>query len=175
MKTKNTAIRVKAADLRSGFTIAELIVAMGIFVILISIATGSFIRVLRAQRTTVALLAANSNASLAMEQMSREIRTGGTFSTVNNELHFTNAKNETVTYRLNSATEKLERSTDGITFNELTADNVKVKDLSFVIFTGSIGNVYPPRITMIMRVGAAGTIFTDAVVNLQTTVSARVF
>lgn len=157
----------------SGFTIAELIVAMGVFLIIISIATGSFIQVLRTQRIIVSLLAANGNASLAMEQISREIRTGGVFSYVNGELHFTNSRNESVTYRLNSATEKLERSTGGITFNEITADNVKLKNLTFVLFTGAPGNAYPARVTIVMRVGAAGVPFADAIVNLQATVSAR--
>lgn len=160
--------------MRGGFTIAELIVSMGVFLILISIATGSFIQVLRTQRATVSLLAANANASLAMEQISREIRTGGVFSYVNNELHFTNSKNQQVIYRVNSATEKIERSIDGITFNEMTADNVKVKSLAFVLFTGAPGNQYPTRITINMRVGATGVPFSDAVVNLQTTISARV-
>lgn len=163
----------KSLSSRNGFTIAELIVAMGIFIILLSISTGAFIQVLRTQRAVVSLLAANGNASLAMEQISREIRTGGAFSYVNNELHFTNTRGESVIYRVNSSTEKIEKSTDGITFNELTADNVKVKALSFVIFNGAPGNQYPTRITIIMRVGATGVPFTDAVVNLQTTISVR--
>lgn len=162
------------SDKRGGFTIAELIVAMGVFLILLSIATGSFIQILRTQRATVSLLAANANASLAMEQISREIRTGGVFSLSNGELHFTNSKNEPVIYKVNSATEKIERSNDGITFNEMTADNVKVKSLTFVLFAGAPGNQYPTRITVNMRVGASGVSFSDAVVNLQTTISARV-
>lgn len=166
-------INKKSLSARRGFTIAELIVSMGVFLILISIATGSFIQVLRTQRATVSLLAANANASLAMEQISREIRTGGSFSYINDELRFINARGESVIYRVNSSTGKIEKSSDGITFNEITADNVSIKNLSFVIFNGTPGDQYPVRVTIIMQVGATGVPFAEAVVNLQTTVSAR--
>ena len=58
----------------SGFTLVELLVAIGVFSILISVAVGTFARALRTQRQTAALIAANSNASLVLEQMAREIR-----------------------------------------------------------------------------------------------------
>ncbi len=158
----------------AGYTIAEMIVAMGIFIILLSIASGSFIRILRTQRETVALLAANGNASLAMEQISREIRTGGGFSSVGGELHFTNAKNESVTYRLNSSTGRIERSPDGVTFSEITADNVRVSNLNFIIFTGGPGDQYPVRITIVLQASPSVYQTGNPAVNLQNTISARV-
>lgn len=159
---------------RAGYTIAEMIVSMGIFLILLSIASGSFIRILRTQRETVALLAANGNASLAMEQISREIRTGGAFSSFGGEFHFTNSKNESVTYRLNSSTGKIERSTDGISFSEITADNVRVNNLNFIIFNGAPGDQYPTRITIILQASPAIYTGGNSAVNLQNTISARV-
>lgn len=64
---------------RKGFTLVELLVAMGIFTIVISIATGGFISSLRTQRQVASLISAQSNASLVLEQMAREIRTGFLF------------------------------------------------------------------------------------------------
>ena len=93
---------------RHGFTIIELLIAMGLFAILISVVSGIFVRSLRAQRVTVALIAANNNASLAIEQMAREIRTGQSFSAVIDQLRFINAKGETVTYRWNDTDQTLE-------------------------------------------------------------------
>ena len=158
---------------RAGYTIAEMIVAMGIFLILLSIASGSFIRILRTQRETVALLAANGNASLAMEQISREIRTGGSFMNSGDEFRFTNSKNESVSYRLNSFSGKIERSQDGITFSDMTADNVRVSNLKFIIFRGTPEDAYPNRITVVIQ--AAPSIYSggNPVINLQNTISAR--
>jgi prepilin-type N-terminal cleavage/methylation domain-containing protein len=64
---------------KSGFTLVELLIAVGLFVIIISIAVGGFINALRTQREVSSLIATQSNVSLALEQMTREIRTGYLF------------------------------------------------------------------------------------------------
>jgi len=64
---------------QAGFTLVELIVAMSIFLIAIVIIVGAFIRSLRTQRIVNHLMAVNSNTSLVIEQMAREIRTGYEF------------------------------------------------------------------------------------------------
>ena len=134
---------------KKGFTLVELLVAMGLFVIFITIASGGFIRALRTQRNIVALIAANENTSLALEQMAREIRTGSNFSSPNEtELDFTNAVGEDVVYRLKDTA--VERNSQ-----PLTATNVKINKLIF-----KLGNNHPARITIILN-------------NFQTTVSSR--
>jgi len=135
--------------MKKGFTLVELLVAMGLFVIFITIASGGFIRALRTQRNIVALIAANENTSLALEQMAREIRTGSNFSSPNEtELDFTNAVGEDVVYRLKDTA--VERNSQ-----PLTATNVKINKLIF-----KLGNNHPARITIILN-------------NFQTTVSSR--
>jgi len=62
-----------------GFTLIELIVAIGLFSILVAIAAGGFTNALRTQREVAGLIAAQSNAGLAIEQMAREARTGDEF------------------------------------------------------------------------------------------------
>src|SRR3990172_10872392 len=93
---------------RKGFTMIELIVAMGIFLILIAAATRGLVEALRTQRAIVALMAANDNASSVLEQMAREIRVGYNFqtNTSEDELTFVNAYNEIVTYLLHNQTIK---------------------------------------------------------------------
>lgn len=160
--------------MQRGFTIVELLVSIALFVTVFTIATGSFIQSWRSQRITAALIAANSNASLAMEQMAREMRTGRSFSQSGNEINFINAKGEGVFYRWNAAEESLERSVGGLNFKKITADNVRVKNLNFRLFEGSPADPYPSRITLSLQVGAANTPITTPTVNLQTTVSSRV-
>ncbi len=159
---------------RSGFTIIELMMALSLFAVIASIASGVFIRSLRTQRSAVALIAATSNAGLALEQMAREMRTGRTFSGGGKTLTFINAKSENITYRFNDTAGTLERSTDGTTFHSLTGTDVRVVNTQFTLFTGSPGDRYPTRITIGLRVGVVNSTLAGTTVDLQTSVSSRV-
>lgn len=65
--------------MKRGFTLIELLVAIGVFSILVAIGIGGFARALHTQREVAALIASQSNVSLALEQVAREIRTGYLF------------------------------------------------------------------------------------------------
>src|SRR3989338_8294083 len=114
-------IHYQYTNTRGGFTVVELIVAMSLFIIVVSIATGIFIRALRTQRAIVDLLVVNDNATLVLEQITREVRLGTSFSTPSpTRLDFTNASGFPVSYNLNGITETLERSTGGGSFEPIT-------------------------------------------------------
>ena len=156
----------------------ELLVAMGVFAILISLVTGVFVRSLRTQRATVALIAAASNAELSIEQIMREIRLGQGFPESNtySALTFTNAKGQLVTYSWNNnlGVLAIERSVDGGTPSRITAENVKVTDLKFEVFKGTPADRYPTFVTIALQVGTEDRILADATISLQTSISSRV-
>lgn len=56
-----------------------MLVTVGLFTIIIAIAVGGFTNAIRTQRQVSSLISAQSNVSLAVEQMSREIRAGYLF------------------------------------------------------------------------------------------------
>ena len=56
-----------------------MLVTVGLFTIVITIAIGGFTNAIRTQRQVSSLISTESNVSLALEQMSREIRTGYLF------------------------------------------------------------------------------------------------
>jgi prepilin-type N-terminal cleavage/methylation domain-containing protein len=64
---------------KSGFTLVELLITIALFTIIVSIAVGGFTNALKTQRQVSSLIATQSNVSLALEQMTREIRTGYLF------------------------------------------------------------------------------------------------
>lgn len=170
----NYEVRIK----NKGFTIVELLVAMGLFVTLIGISTGGFIKALQTQKAIIGLMEANDNAGLALEQMAREIRTGYNFSKISDaELQFVNQRNEVVWYRLNE--EAIERGIEkeGIVsqriYKKITADNVKIKDFKVALFGSNAGDGYPPRITIGLSVGPTGKYLENILTNFQTTISAR--
>jgi len=178
--------KIKKQNNSQGFTLIELIVTLGIFVILISIVIGGFINALRGQRVAVGLMEINDNMGLVLEQMAREIRMGYDFILVSGELRFTNSSNKSVSYRLNNNLNDpnryaIERDEDGAGFEPITADNIKIEKFNvFVCGLGGCdgsGGVFQPRITLSMRITGKGK---DAYIEklgayneIQTTISSR--
>lgn len=160
---------------RDGFTLPELLVSMGLFLIVISIVTGTFVQSLRTQRASVELIAVNDNTNLALEMMAREIRTGVGFSSpVDGELRFTNYKGEAVVYRLDNERGVIEKSVDsGLNFESLTATNVNVKKLIFNVFGTAFLDKIQPRITVVVSVSGRSKYLENVFTDLQTTISPR--
>jgi prepilin-type N-terminal cleavage/methylation domain-containing protein len=169
-----------------GFTMVELLVAIASFVIIVSIAVGGFSGALRSQRQSIALLNANYNSSLVLEQIAREIRTGMNFCDQNppcspplgggqvltNQLYFTNAYGQNVVYRLNNF--GIEKSINGGTFKKITADDVSVEYLNFILNGHGLPDGKQTRITILIGIKSKESSVSGSVVNLQTTVSPRV-
>jgi prepilin-type N-terminal cleavage/methylation domain-containing protein len=151
---------------RHGFTVIELMVAMSLFTVVVGIASGVFVRSLRTQRAVAALMAANDNASFALEQMAREVRTGREFSGSGGALLFTNDRNERVSYAVREG--RIERNGASI-----TSAQVLVTHLSFDLAGAEVGDGRSTRVTIRLGVSARGKM-ESFVTRLQTTVSSRV-
>lgn len=166
----------------------ELIVAMSVFLVALTLVVGAFVRAIRTQRAANHLLSVNSNMSLVIERMARDIRTGHSFALNNvpegscsegeEELEFTNHRSNSVFYRReNEAVARMECKGDdcsGMTFEPLTASNVKIENLCFVN-TGDLENGRDPwRITLFFKVGSTEESLAGQFLDLQTTVAARV-
>lgn len=191
----------KSIKLNFGFTLAELLVAMSLFIIFISIATAGFISALKNQRIAVALMAANDSVSLSLEQMAREMRTGIGFRVINSgQIEFLNAERNIVSYRLNANNGTIERGVEktvvgNYDFKPITADNVRID--KFIIracgknkrdippsingnnsldnCSGSADNNFPPRISLFLSITSKDKDVEklNIFTNIQTTISAR--
>jgi prepilin-type N-terminal cleavage/methylation domain-containing protein len=64
----------------SGFTLVEMIVSLGIFTIALFIATSSFLAVVNADRKARGTRIALDNLNLTLEDMSRKMKTGNSYS-----------------------------------------------------------------------------------------------
>ena len=186
-----------------GFTMIELLVSISVFTIIISITSGIFITSLRSNRTSIALIAANSDAQLTLEQMARLIRkgignsfetdticAGGLSGCPSNSnpiqyrcLRFLNG-NDHITYRWNAAARSLEwnvgassyASCDDATgvFSGIVSENLRVDFANFRV--DKTLSRYYPRITLLLRVGANNTQISAGqtpFTNLETTISPR--
>jgi len=70
---------IKQQKNTAGFTLVELLVSIALFSVLVSIAAGGFVRALRSERQITAMVSTESNISIALEEMTREMRTGYLF------------------------------------------------------------------------------------------------
>ncbi|PIR05200.1 MAG: hypothetical protein COV57_00335 [Candidatus Liptonbacteria bacterium CG11_big_fil_rev_8_21_14_0_20_35_14] len=132
---------------KKGFTVVEMLVAVGLFTTIITIAIGAYIRVLKTQSFMTSIMSANDNVSLVLEQIAREIRTGdnmpsGGYS--QNSIKFKNDEDDCVAYALEIDNEKkyITRATsldDNCSLavysdsEALTSDNVLIEDLNFTV------------------------------------------
>jgi len=161
----------------SGFTIVELLVAMSIFVILITIAVGAFIQALRSERRLVALMTVSNNASLVLEQMAREIRTGYLFPlqpTCVESLRFKTSASgvsSDVLYGLSSSGGKGTIQRNG---ENLTATNVNVSKLCFLVNQDSASLCSPWKVTIAATVNVFPSNAVVSPTTIQTTASSRI-
>jgi prepilin-type N-terminal cleavage/methylation domain-containing protein len=157
-----------------GFTLIELLVASGLFLVLVGLATGTFIQTLKTQRIITSLSESMNNVAFVMEQMSREIRVGFGFSGGAEVLNLTNSNGEQITYRQigngigRCVQEGVEPCADS-EYEILTAPNVEIEGLNFILSGESPGDKKASRVTILLSVTGEKQIE----VNLETTVSTR--
>lgn len=172
MKLKAIIYKLKA---NKGFTLLELIVAIGVFSTVISASTGIFISTLTAQRKAIALQNIQDNIRFAAESMAKEIRTGKNFSAnpEGTQLNFTNAAGASVVYLLTAG--RIEKSSDnGATFLPITADNIEVAALKFYLRGEAEGDGLQPKITISAKTRSKNVkIAEQSEMNLETTISVR--
>ena len=163
----------KKLESRLGFTLVELIVAVGIFGMGMALAVGIFVKLLRTQRAVVALIAMNDNASLALEQVAREIRTGSGFSLAQGGLNFFNAKGEAVQYVLDQ--NAIGRSVAQGPIRHITGNNVRVDRLDFLLTGASPSGAdgLQPRVAIVLSVSTVASEAAGVVNHYQTVVSPR--
>jgi prepilin-type N-terminal cleavage/methylation domain-containing protein len=175
----------------SGFTLVELLVTIAIFSILVSLAAGGFVRAIRSEREVSAMMLSESNVSLALEEMAREMRTGYLFchDTNGNDtcgcssfgqaascpmVEFYNANHEKVDYELQHGVLERSATTSSAYVPEpLTSNNVSVTYLKFVIYGNTEGDHWNPRITIAIGAQPNDSTVSWSTVNLETTISAR--
>ena len=158
----------------SGFTLVELVVAMSVFVVAITFASGIFIQGIQSQRNVTKLIVVNNEMSVALERIAREVRVGYMFNAPSlNELTFRiqgedGEDEKHVTYSL---VDGVVSRDDGVS-RDLTGRNVEVTDLKFSIARGDDTLCSPWRITVSLQVKPSGSDATP--IAIQTTVSSRV-
>lgn len=168
-----------------GFSLVEMIVAIGIFLVVISMVVLFFNQSLVAQRRVFSSQNIQDNLRYAIEFMAREIRMGSGFEVgegalevpghpdllASDVLKFKNSKDESVTYSWDKNTESLNYHLILRNGQPIISQNVEVYDLAFVLNQ----ELQQPRITIIIKAQIKGAKKPEEQIPIivQTTVSPR--
>ena len=168
-----------------GFTLIELMVAISIFIIVMTISMGSIIGVFDANRKSRSLKTVLNNLNLAVESMSKEMRFGKNYhcglsgiitapqncSSGDTFMSFLSSGGVQITYRFNNQT--IEKRVGSGGFIAVTAPEIVVDDLIFYTLGAGTSDTLQPKV--IMRIKShAGTGKGRSDFTLQTLVSQRV-
>ena len=176
----------------AGFTLVEMITAVAIFSMVMIIAMGALLSVLGANKQTQSMQTVVNNLGLAMEMMSREIRTGYSYhcsvagditaprdcisgeNFIAFESHSGNPSNpdDQVIFRLEGG--QIQKSIDGgNTFLSLTSSDLILENLSFCVVGSDPNDTFQPKVLITANGYVKRGTGMPSYFNLQTTVSQR--
>jgi prepilin-type N-terminal cleavage/methylation domain-containing protein len=165
-----------------GFTLIEIMTALSIFAIIMTVSMGSILGIFSANRQARDLQTVMSNLSLALESMSKEMRYGTTYhcgsgnvTTAQNcaagdtLMSFLSSENVQITYELSGTT--LEKRVGSGSWEPVTAPNVTIDSLSFYTLGAGTDNLLQPKV--LIKVKAHVGDKNQSSFTLQTLVSQR--
>lgn len=150
-----------------GFTLIEMLVASGIFALVITLVSTIFVGAIGNQRRAFGLQDVLDSSRFAIEVMARSIRQSSITSASQTSLTLSHPSKGTITYSLVGS--RLHEGSEPI-----TSQNVTVEDLRFLVAGLGAGDGLQPRVTVVLRVRSNASRAADQkFVSLQTTVTPR--
>lgn len=144
--------------MKRGFTLIELMVAISIFIIVMTISMGSILNVFDANRKSRSLKTVLNNLNLAVESMSKEMRFGknyhcgsaGTVTAPQNcasgdiFMSFLSSDSVQITYRFNN--QSIEKQVGSGNFIAVTAPEIIIDDLTFYTLGAGTTDTLHPKV-----------------------------
>lgn len=174
-----------ASQKKNGFTLVEMTVSLGLFTIIMFIATSAFLSIVNTDRKARSVRIAADNLNIALEDMSRRIKTGSSYycgaggeallsvnncaSGVNTILFFTNQDGTRTKYEL-SGTSILRDGTS------ITSTEITITGLKFIVSGSAVGSAdnQQPMVVIVID-GSLGSGATASGFKIQTTVTQRAY
>ena len=178
-----------------GFTLVEMIVAVGLFSVVMLVSVGALLSLVSASRKTQALHAVMNNLNIALDSIVRSVRMGsnyhcggGSYTTTQDcqsgdiLLAFESFGGDSSdpqdqwVYYYDSATKRIYKSEDsGTNSFAITAPSVTIDSLTFYVVGTEIGNTTQPKVVISIK-GTAGAsqVKTRSEFHIQATAVQRV-
>ncbi|MDO8424020.1 MAG: type II secretion system protein [bacterium] len=168
---------------RRGFTLIELMTAVSIFLLIMTVSMGSIVGVFDASRRSRSLKTVMSNLNMAIESMGKEMRYGrnyhcgqGNIASPRNcpsgdtLMSFLSSEDLQITYRLNDTA--IEKKVGDEVYVAVTAPEIIIDELTFYTLGAGTDNTLQPKVLIIIKSHAgSGKSRTDF--TLETLVSQR--
>lgn len=156
---RSVMYRTRESD--KGFTLVELIVAVGLFTLVMTLASGAYLLMIGINRQAQSIAVGINDLSFVIETMTYNIRTGTTYNCGGvgdcpnglSSFSFINAKGDSVTYSYNSSNSSIEETINSGAPTTLTDPLVKISSLMFyAVGTAklSAGDTEQSRVTLII-------------------------
>lgn len=155
-------------NLNAGFTLIELIVALGLFAVVMTISVGAFLNISDIQKKSESLRNVSDNMSFTIEMMTRDIREGRDYicsPSPCSVFSFTDVDDKSVTYELVESHIKRNDS-------RITSKDVNVSSLIFTV-KGTGSNDGQPFVTIYVGGVTDSKEKLKSRLNLQASVSQR--
>lgn len=159
----------------NGFTLIELMVALGVFMVVMTITLSAFLNLMDIQKKTEAFRKVNDNLNFAMEAMMREIREGKSYcpsGCASGTFSFTNKDEDAIKYEWDETGKYIKR-TKGTDELRMTSDGIKITGLSFLVKGIGAGDKQQPLVTISISGESGEKDKLKSNLNLQATVSQR--
>lgn len=183
MKNLRLRISQRAGNKAAGFTLVELLIAIAIFTIIMTLSMGSIVGIFDSNRKVRTLKTVMNNLNLAVESMSKEMRFGKRYhcgagdvtqvancGTGGNLMSFLATDGTQITYRLSGSS--IEKQVGNGGYAAVTAPEVVIDDLAFYTLGAGTGDSLQPKVIIKIKSHAgSGKERTDF--TLETMVSQR--
>jgi len=152
MNMKARSTKHEARSKSRGYTLVEIIVAVGLFALIMTLASGAYLMMIsfagRAQNTSTGI----NNLSFALETMTRTIRTGtsyndGTDCSGCTSFSVVNSGGTTITYGLSNGS--ITQTISGVATG-LTDPSVSISSLRFYASGTTPGDASQPYVTIVI-------------------------
>lgn len=173
---------------KKGFTLIEVIVAIALFTVVMTIALGALFMVINSNKEAKAIKLVVNNTNLAMESMTRDLRVGFQYCDTESQLengecdtdsngestiYFTTDQGEQYSsYRLFGSAIQRRIGGSSESYFDITGEDVIIDDMRFYVQGTQAGDTVQPFVTVIVlgtiRVGDQTEEF-----HLQSTISQR--
>ena len=134
----------------TGYTLIELVVAIGLFALVMTLASGGYLMMIATNRQAEALSTGINNLSFAIESMTRDIRTGSGYCATgcsSTSFSFTDAGGSKVTYGFSGGA--LTKNGAALTDPSVTVSSLTFYTSGLSSYTAS-GDRYQPNVTIVV-------------------------